>query len=63
VCFYGNSACSRSATLEEALNYFSMIMQPHDIVLFSPGGTSFDLFNDYKHRGKTFQQLVKTLNV
>lgn len=35
------------------------INTPHE-VLFSPGGSSFDLFSDYKARGQYFTQLVHT---
>ncbi len=34
---------------------------PHE-VLFSPGGSSFDLFADYKARGQYFTQLVEQLS-
>lgn len=34
------------------------LQSPHE-VLFSPGGSSFDLFADYKARGQYFAQLVK----
>ncbi|MEO0202679.1 MAG: UDP-N-acetylmuramoyl-L-alanine--D-glutamate ligase [candidate division WOR-3 bacterium] len=30
-------------------------------ILFSPGGSSFDLFKDYKHRGKAFKEIVNKL--
>ncbi|MBI2591098.1 MAG: UDP-N-acetylmuramoyl-L-alanine--D-glutamate ligase [Candidatus Brennerbacteria bacterium] len=31
------------------------------IILFSPGSASFDMFTDYKERGKVFKKLTKTL--
>ncbi len=30
-------------------------------ILFSPGGSSFDLFKNYKHRGKVFKEIVNRL--
>ena len=56
-------ALSKSAhsTLEDAFTTCTDIMQSEDVVLFSPGGASFDLFQDYKERGKTFQKLVHNL--
>lgn len=54
---------SQHATLEDAISQCVSIMQPGDSVLFSPGGASFDLFTDYKHRGKVFQKLVHDLSV
>lgn len=44
--------------LESAFDHCTVIMKDNDVVLFSPGGASFDLFADYKQRGKTFQALV-----
>lgn len=32
-----------------------------DVVLFSPGGASFDLFTDYKDRGTVFKKLISAL--
>ena len=34
------------------------IAQKGDVVLFSPGAASFDMFKDYNERGKTFKRLV-----
>ncbi len=73
ICFFGKETqllkkycptsvnSSEHQTLEDAFNHCVTLTQPGDIVLFSPGGASFDLFNDYKHRGKAFQKLVKEL--
>jgi len=33
-------------------------MRPGDTVLLSPSGASFDLFENYIHRGNYFKQLV-----
>ncbi len=32
-----------------------------EVVLLSPGCASFDMFRDYSHRGKVFQEVVKSL--
>lgn len=53
---------SEHATLEDAFAQCISRIQPGDIVLFSPGGASFDLFKDYKQRGKKFQELVAKLH-
>jgi len=45
-------------TIESVLNATLSIVEPGDQVLFSPGGSSFDLFDNYKHRGKVFKELV-----
>lgn len=47
------------ATLEQTIDYIFSSMKSGDIVLFSPSGTSFDLFKNYEHRGQVFQELVK----
>ncbi|RLC78490.1 MAG: UDP-N-acetylmuramoyl-L-alanine--D-glutamate ligase, partial [Chloroflexi bacterium] len=48
-------------TLEEAVSEASRSARPGEVVLLSPGGTSFDAFRDYAHRGKRFKELVKQL--
>lgn len=45
-------------TLEHAVELGVQKAQPNDIILFSPGGASFDLFANYKQRGKRFKSLV-----
>ena len=37
------------------------IARPGDIVLFSPGATSLDMFKNYKDRGKRFDKIVKNI--
>jgi len=49
-------------TLEEAVKKASERVEPGDIVLLSPGGTSFDEFIDFEERGKRFKQWVKELS-
>ncbi len=34
---------------------------PGDIVLLSPACASFDMFNDYEHRGRVFKEIVMNL--
>ncbi len=48
-------------TLREAVIRANEISQPGDIVLLSPGGTSFDEFTDFEERGRLFIQWVKEL--
>ncbi len=74
ICFFGKEApelqklCTQTSiqssehtTLEDAFNHCISLIAPGDIVLFSPGGASFDLFTDYKQRGQTFQKLFNHL--
>jgi UDP-N-acetylmuramoylalanine--D-glutamate ligase len=51
----------RCQTLQEAVHEAARIVQPGDVVLLSPGGTSFDAFKDFEERGRCFVQLVNEL--
>lgn len=54
-------AYSRCKTMTEALQQAAQIAQPGDVVLLSPGGTSFDAFRDFAERGIRFKELVNQL--
>ncbi len=47
--------------LHEAVQSAAQIVQPGDVVLLSPGGTSFDEFSDFEERGEWFRKLVMDL--
>ena len=49
--------------LEEAVNAAARIVEPGDIVLLSPGGTSFDEFRDFEQRGEAFKRWVHDLSI
>jgi UDP-N-acetylmuramoylalanine--D-glutamate ligase len=49
------------ANLREAVEAAAEIVQPGDVVLLSPGGTSFDEFSDFEERGECFIKWVKEL--
>jgi len=51
----------RVVTLEEAVQEASRLAHAGDIVLLSPGGTSYDAFKDFTARGERFKELVKAL--
>jgi UDP-N-acetylmuramoylalanine--D-glutamate ligase len=51
----------RVETLEEAVDCAVEIAQPGDVVLLSPGGTSYDAYTDFAERGDHFRQLVMAL--
>jgi UDP-N-acetylmuramoylalanine--D-glutamate ligase len=48
--------------LESAVKYAAEIVEPGDVVLLSPGGTSFDQFTDFTERGEKFRQCVQELS-
>jgi UDP-N-acetylmuramoylalanine--D-glutamate ligase len=48
-------------SLETAVFWSFRQGEPGDVVLLSPGCSSFDMFRDYVHRGEVFQQAVKAL--
>lgn len=45
-------------TLEEAVNKSIELANNDGIILFSPGGSSFDLFKSYEDRGNCFKKLI-----
>ena len=51
----------RAKTMREALEIAQSRANPGDVVLLSPGGTSFDEFNDFEERGEFFRKWVEQL--
>ncbi len=52
---------TRCQGLRDAVQAAAQLVQPGDVVLLSPGGTSFDEFKDFEERGECFVQWVKNL--
>ncbi|MFN3705326.1 MAG: UDP-N-acetylmuramoyl-L-alanine--D-glutamate ligase [Thermoflexales bacterium] len=48
-------------TLQEAVRVADQLVQPGDVVLLSPGGTSYDAFHDFAERGARFTEWVHEL--
>jgi UDP-N-acetylmuramoylalanine--D-glutamate ligase len=46
--------------LKDAVSLAFKSASSQDIVIFSPGAASFDMFTDYVHRGKEFNRIVKS---
>lgn len=57
-----NSAvpCVRATTLADAVEQTQKLAKAGDVVLFSPGCSSFDMFKDFEDRGDQFRTLVQT---
>ena len=49
-------------SLEKAVALAREAAQPGDVVLFSPGTSSFDMFKNYADRGNQFRDLVHSLD-
>jgi len=51
----------RCSGLKEAVQAAAHAAEPGDVVLLSPGGTSFDEFRDFEERGEVFRTWVSEL--
>jgi UDP-N-acetylmuramoylalanine--D-glutamate ligase len=51
----------RVVKMKDAIQKASIIVESGDVVLFSPGGTSFDEFKDFEERGEYYRQWVNQL--
>lgn len=52
---------TQCSNLSQAVQAATNLVEFGDVVLLSPGGTSFDEFHDFEERGRYFTQLVKEL--
>jgi len=52
---------TRCEGLRQAVQAAAQVAEPGDVVLLSPGGTSFDEFKDFEERGVCFAQWVNEL--
>ena len=53
--------CELARSLPDAVERAHAIAQPGEVVLFSPGTSSFDMFKSYADRGDQFRSLVRAL--
>jgi UDP-N-acetylmuramoylalanine--D-glutamate ligase len=62
---YINSKLITFVDLENLFKFLKVIVHQSkwDIILFSPGGESFDQFKDYSHRGKVFNNYIKKFKI
>ena len=51
----------RVDTFEDAVQTARMLAEEGEVVVLSPACASFDMFDNYEHRGNTFRQIVASL--
>jgi UDP-N-acetylmuramoylalanine--D-glutamate ligase len=59
--FHNHVSTSYAQSMEEAVSQAASFAKPHDSVLLSPACASFDMFQNYEHRGRVFSECVKKL--
>ena len=60
-----NSKFFTFVDLENLFRFLKVIIHQTrwDVILFSPGGESFDQFKDYSHRGRIFNKYIKKFKI
>ncbi|HEY8460032.1 MAG TPA: UDP-N-acetylmuramoyl-L-alanine--D-glutamate ligase [Blastocatellia bacterium] len=53
----------RASTMEEAVEIGLEVGKPGEIVLLAPACASFDMFDNYEHRGRAFKEAVRNLGL
>lgn len=57
----GGCDIQRAGSMQEAVEICAKIASPGDVVLMSPACASYDMFDNYKQRGKVFKDSVSHL--
>ncbi|MBN1449078.1 MAG: UDP-N-acetylmuramoyl-L-alanine--D-glutamate ligase [Bacteroidetes bacterium] len=58
--FSGVTRVTRARDMLEAVNIARMAAQPGDIAMLSPACASFDMYDNFEHRGRVFKECVRT---
>ena len=58
-----NSSLYKFTDLNELVNFLKLVTKiyKYNYILFSPGGESFDTYQNYSDRGKKFNRLIKKI--
>jgi UDP-N-acetylmuramoylalanine--D-glutamate ligase len=56
------AALSQATTMAEAVAQAARVARSGDVVLLSPGGTSYDMYQDFEERGRDFARAVTELS-
>jgi UDP-N-acetylmuramoylalanine--D-glutamate ligase len=59
--FTGLTELIDAGSMEEAVKISLQKAEPGDVILLSPACASFDMFDNYEHRGKVFKEIVAGL--
>jgi UDP-N-acetylmuramoylalanine--D-glutamate ligase len=57
----GQCRMQRAQSIAEALGHAAAVAEPGDTVLLAPACASFDMFDNYEHRGRVFKEEVHKL--
>ena len=55
------TSITAAATMDEAVTQAAEVARSGDVVLLSPGGTSYDMYTDFEERGRDFARAVSEL--
>jgi UDP-N-acetylmuramoylalanine--D-glutamate ligase len=58
MCVQNKISATRYTNLENAVDACIVTVQSGDCVLLSPAGSSYDLYENYEHRGNHFKELI-----
>jgi len=57
-----SGVCYHVSSMEDAVNLAADMANPGDTVLLAPACSSFDMFDNYCHRGDVFMEIVQNLS-